>query len=152
MASSACKSAWACMQRVASSPGHSQFFNDARWKASLFSVHHWKTGSGLGTRLCKGYIPYSALISRNLNFADSSLQSFRWINFAVRFSTDIALALARGKFGSNQGSVDQLVRSTSVETWLRQLLLNTFFLALLVPRSYFGRIYVTRYEKRDHLG
>ena len=29
---------------------------------------------------------YSALISRNLNFADSSLQSFRWINFAVPFA------------------------------------------------------------------
>ena len=29
------------------------------------------------------YLPYSALISRNLNFADSTRQSFRWINFAV---------------------------------------------------------------------
>ena len=28
-------------------------------------------------------VPYSALISLNLNFADSRLQSFRWINFAA---------------------------------------------------------------------
>ena len=31
-------------------------------------------------------LSYSTLISRNLNFADSSLQSFRWINFAVPFA------------------------------------------------------------------
>ena len=31
-------------------------------------------------------LPYSALISRNLNFVDSCLQSFRWINFTVPFA------------------------------------------------------------------
>ena len=38
---------------------------------------------------CHNYyniIPYSALISQNLNFADSCLQSFRWINFEVPFA------------------------------------------------------------------
>ena len=133
-------------------------------------------------------VPYSALISRNLNFADSCLQSFRWINFAVPFALPQVLSklphlqcvswythahtpyyhahkliwqlfirasrnrrLVRHRYCTrknssskwairmNYGSVDQLVKGTSVEAWLRQLLLNTFFLALLVPRSYFGR-------------
>jgi len=31
-------------------------------------------------------VPYSALISQNLNFVHSCLQTFRWINFAVPFA------------------------------------------------------------------
>ena len=39
----------------------------------------------LGQLQSNTIIPYSTLISRNLNFADSCLQRFPWINFAVPF-------------------------------------------------------------------
>ena len=42
-------------------------------------------------------IPYSALISRNLNFVDGCLRSFRWINFAVPVALGCAL-MGIGKF------------------------------------------------------
>lgn len=130
-------------------------------------------------------VQYSSLISWNLNFVDSCLQSFYWINFAVPLTLPEILSKLphlqcfmhahmpyyhthkliwqlfirtsqTRRLGDGKGynhvrngsydpwlshicncSVDQLVKSTSVKTWLRQLLLNMFFLALLVPCSYF---------------